>query len=83
MLLLIMTQHTNNTNKLHLNPRMFQPLPILRPNSNSTLDTLTIHIQRCLFAFPLVKLHVDHLSFVCVFEDDIDVYGGAEEERHG
>ena len=76
-------QRTNCPNELHFDARVLQPLSILGPDGNLTLDRLAIQIQRDLLLAVLVKLHIDRLALVGFLEDDVDVYGGGEEVGHG
>lgn len=75
-----MVQRTNRANKLHLDPRMFESLAILRSDGHGTLDGLAVHVQRDPLAAALVELDVDGLALIEVFEDHIDVDRCGEEE---
>ena len=59
---------------------MLQSFPILGSNGHGTLDRLSIHIQRDPLATALVEFDIDRLAFIAVFEDDVNVDGGGEEE---
>lgn len=75
---------TNRANELHFDPCMFYSLSILRSNGDGTLDRLSIHIKRDSFPAALVELDVDGLALIAIFEDDVDVdRGGEEEGGHG
>lgn len=75
---------TNRANELHFDACMFYSLSILRSNGDGTLDGLSVHIKRNSFPATLVELDVDGLALIAIFEDDVDVdRGGEEEGGHG
>lgn len=59
---------------------MLQSLAILWSNRYSALNRLAVHVQRDTLAAALVELDIDGLALIEVFEDDVDVDGGGEEQ---
>jgi hypothetical protein len=63
---------------------MFQALPVFWSDCDGPLYRLTVEVERCFFSPVFVELDVDCLAVIGIFQDDVDVHGGGEEEgRHG